>query len=122
MGSKILVVEDNLLNMELIVDWLEAHDHEVLQAYDGAKGLSLARSETPALVLMDIALPGMDGVEATRILKSDEGTAHIPIIAVTASSMRVDREALIEAGCAAVVFKPIDFGQLQDEIERVLAI
>ena len=120
MGKKILVIEDNLMNMELLSDWLEAHDFEVLQAYGALEGIELAQTLAPDLVLMDIALPGMDGVEATRVLKKDASTAHIPIIAVTASSMRVNLETLAEVGCENVVFKPIDFEELSTKMNEVL--
>lgn len=120
MAIRVLVVEDNLLNMELLTDWLAAHGHTVLKAFNAPDGIKLAENERPDLILMDIALPGMDGVEATRILRSGE-TSEIPIIAVTASSMQVNLETLIEVGCEAVVFKPVDFKELREKIERVMS-
>ena len=116
----VLIVEDNPMNMELLVDWLTAKEYRVLQAMNAPDGLELARDQVPDLVFMDIALPGMDGVEATRQLKLDERTKEIPVIAITASSMRVDREKLAEAGCYAVILKPVDFALLDRTMKEVL--
>ncbi len=104
----ILVVEDNPLNMELVIDLLEYEGFHVLQAANAEVALPLARSEKPDLVLMDIALPGMDGLEATRRLREDPATREIPVVALTASAMQVDEQRVLQAGCLGVIYKPID--------------
>ncbi|MHB8791815.1 MAG: response regulator [Thermoleophilia bacterium] len=105
---KILVVEDNLMNLELVSDVLEAHGYEVLQADTGQKALEIAGKELPDLVLMDIQLPEMDGLEVTRLLKNNEQTRGIKVIALTAHAMRGDEERAREAGCSGYIAKPIN--------------
>lgn len=105
---KILVVEDNLMNLELVSDVLEAHGYEVLQADTGQKALEIAGKEQPDLVLMDIQLPEMDGLEVTQLLKNNEQTSHIKVIALTAHAMRGDEERAREAGCSGYIAKPIN--------------
>ncbi|MHB9111142.1 MAG: response regulator [Thermoleophilia bacterium] len=105
---KILVVEDNLMNLELVSDVLEAHGYQVLQADTGQKALEIAEGEQPDLVLMDIQLPEMDGLEVTRLLKQNERTSHISVIALTAHVMRGDEERAREAGCSGYIAKPIN--------------
>lgn len=105
---KILVVEDNLMNLELVSDVLEAHGYEVLQADTGQKALEIAGKELPDLVLMDIQLPEMDGLEVTRLLKINELTSGIKVIALTAHAMRGDEERAREAGCSGYIAKPIN--------------
>jgi len=107
-GKRILVVEDNIENMRLFHAILKLEGVEVLEADEGPKGLELARREQPNLILMDIHMPGMDGLTATRLLREDEQTRDIPIVAVTASVMEKDRNKTIEAGCDGVIAKPID--------------
>ena len=114
--ARILIVEDNTLNMRLAVAVLKNAGHEALQAYNAEEGIELARRERPALILMDIQLPKMDGLEATRILKADAATAAIPIIALTAFAMKGDRERILEAGCDDYIAKPVHY---QDVIERI---
>ena len=114
--ARILIVEDNTLNMRLAVAVLKNAGHEALQAYNAEEGIELARRERPALILMDIQLPKMDGLEATRILKADAATAAIPIIALTAFAMKGDRERILEAGCDDYIPKPVHY---QDVIERI---
>ena len=114
--ARILIVEDNTLNMRLAVAVLKNAGHEALQAYNAEEGIELARRERPALILMDIQLPKMDGLEATRILKADAATAAIPIIALTAFAMKGDRERILEAGCDDYIHKPVHY---QDVIERI---
>ena len=104
----ILVVEDNPLNMELVIDLLEYEGFRALQAANAEVALPLARQEKPDLVLMDIALPGMDGLEATRRLREDPATREIPVVALTASAMKVDEQRVLQAGCLGVIYKPID--------------
>lgn len=117
---KIVLIEDNAMNMELAVDVLEAAGYAVFTAGNAEDGIRLVRSELPALVLMDLSLPGMDGLEATRVLKSDAATRHIPVIAVTAHAMRGDEERSLEAGCCAYVAKPIDVQSLRTEVSRLI--
>jgi len=104
---RILVVEDNPMNLELVRDILTAQGYEVLEAADGATGVAIARLERPALILMDLQLPQLDGLEATRQIRSDPRLAHIPIVAVTAHAMKGDDEKARAAGCDGFVTKPI---------------
>ena len=106
--ARILVVEDNPDNMLLTVMLLQSVGHEVLPAVDAEIGLALARKERPDLILMDVQLPGMDGLAATALLKSDEATRAIPIIALTALAMKGDEERIRAAGCDGYIAKPID--------------
>lgn len=106
--NKILVIEDNPMNMELTVDLLQYAGYAVLQAVTAEEGLPLARSELPDLVLMDLALPGIDGLEATQRLREDPVTSGIPVVALTASAMQVDEERALQAGCVGIIHKPID--------------
>jgi CheY-like chemotaxis protein len=107
--ARILVVEDNLVNLTLAVFLLESAGHSVLTALDAEAGLTLARKERPSLILMDMQLPGMDGLEATSQLKEDETTRDIPVIALTALAMKGDEERIRAAGCDAYVAKPLDY-------------
>lgn len=107
-NQRILVVEDNRDNMILIVDILESLDYNVIQAEDGERGVSLADSERPDLILMDLSLPKMDGWTATRMIKENDDLKHIPIIALTAHAMVGDRERALEAGCNDYMTKPIN--------------
>ena len=118
---KIVVVEDNALNMELIADVLEAAGYEVFRARAAEEGLRMARRETPALVLMDISLPGMDGLSATMALKKDPATRDIPVVAVTAHVMPGDEQKVRAAGCAGYVTKPIDVQALAGQLKAFLA-
>ncbi len=118
--ARILVVEDNPLNMELVTDLLELFQYEILQAPDAEQGIRLARDERPDLILMDISLPGMDGLEATTILRGDSATAAIPIIAVTAHAMKGDEEKIQAAGCDGYITKPIDTRTFPQEVARHL--
>jgi|SRR5476651_29909 two-component system, cell cycle response regulator DivK len=105
--AKILVVEDNPDNMTLAVLLLESAGHTVLRAIDAEAGLTLARDELPDLILMDIQLPGMDGLEATAFLKRDAATCAIPVIALTALAMKGDEERIRAAGCDGYIAKPM---------------
>lgn len=107
--AKILVVEDNPTNMKLAVLLLETAGHTVLTAPDAEGGLALARAEQPSLILMDIQLPGMDGLVATQMLKQDEATRDIPVIALTALAMKGDEERIRAAGCDGYVAKPLAY-------------
>ena len=106
--TKILIIEDNPLNMELAIDLLEAVGYVVVGAVSAEEGIQRARSERPCLILMDIALPGMDGLMATEILKTDPRTSGIPVVALTAQAMKGDRDLALAAGCADYITKPID--------------
>ncbi len=108
MESRILVVEDNELNMKLIRAILGFSGYEIVEAMDGETALELIRANRPDLILMDVQLPRMSGLEATEILKNDPGTQDIPVIAMTAYALRGDREKILEAGCDGYVSKPID--------------
>ena len=109
--ARILIIEDNPANMTLATFLLESADHTVLSAIDAETGLTIARAEQPDLVLMDIQLPGMDGLEATGILKADKDTRGIPVIALTALAMKGDEERIRAAGCDGYIAKPLDYKQ-----------
>jgi two-component system cell cycle response regulator DivK len=106
--------------MKFISEVLKISGYEVLEAPDTTVGISIAREKLPPLILMDIQLPGMDGICATKILKNDEKTKHIKIIATTASAMRGDRERIIEAGCDDYIAKPIRYKELLNKIKSVI--
>jgi two-component system, cell cycle response regulator DivK len=107
-GKKILLVEDNPVNRRLAVFLLRAHGYEVREATTAQEAFTIVSTERPDLIVMDIQLPGMDGLEVTRKLKAQPGTADIPVIAVTSYAMKGDREKALDAGCAGYVTKPID--------------
>jgi two-component system cell cycle response regulator DivK len=118
--AKILLVEDNEMNRDMLSRRLARRGHEVVCAVDGAEGLELARSETPALILMDMSLPVVDGWEATRRLKADPATCAIPLIALTAHAMSDDRERAMTAGCDDYDTKPVEFPRLVAKIDALL--
>ena len=107
--ARILVVEDNAANMKLATFLLESAGHEVLAATDAETAVALARAERPRLILMDIQLPGMDGLQATALLKKDESTRAIPVIALTALAMKGDEERIRAAGCDGYIAKPLAY-------------
>ena len=117
---KILLVEDNEMNRDMLSRRLARRGYSVVTALDGEQGHSLAGTESPDLILMDIGLPDMDGWEVTRLLKSNSRTNHIPIIALTAHALVTDREKAFEAGCDDYDTKPIEFGRLSEKIENLL--
>ena len=117
---KILLVEDNEMNRDMLSRRLQKKGYTVVTAQDGEKGYSLARSEAPDLILMDISLPAMDGWEVTRLLKANASTRHIPIIALTAHAMVSDREKALSIGCDDYDTKPVDFARLSEKIESLL--
>jgi two-component system cell cycle response regulator DivK len=117
---RILVVEDSPVNMALTVAILENAGHTILQADHATEGLEMARSEQPDLVLMDIQLPDIDGLTATRVLKGDPRTAHIPVIALTAFAMKGDEDETRAAGCDGYVTKPIRYKEFLAEMDAVL--
>lgn len=118
---RILIVEDSPVNMLLTVAILERAGHQPLQAETATEGLSLARGQRPDLILMDIQLPDMDGLEATRQIRHDPRTCDIPVIALTAYALKGDAEAMREAGCDGYVMKPIRYRELLAELESVVA-
>jgi two-component system, cell cycle response regulator DivK len=107
--AKVLIVEDNVANMTLAVFLLESAGHTVLSAVDAEAGLTLARDERPSLILMDIQLPGMDGLEATALLKREDTTRDIPVIALTALAMKGDEARIRAAGCDGYIAKPMRY-------------
>lgn len=107
-GEKILIIEDNPMNMDLAVDLLELAGFNVVQAETAEKGIALAKAELPDIILMDISLPGMDGLTAAKILKADDLTKEIPVIATTAHAMKGDEEKAMAAGCNGYLTKPIN--------------
>ncbi|MDM8537526.1 response regulator [Desulfobacterales bacterium HSG17] len=117
---KILLVEDNEMNRDMLSRRLERKKYEVVMAVDGEQGVAMADQENPALILMDISLPAMDGLEATKKIKSSDKTAPIPIIALTAHAMSGDREKAIAAGCDDYDTKPIDFKRLLGKIKNFI--
>lgn len=118
---KILVVEDNPANLNLATFLLRSAGHTVLSAMDAESGLTLAREEQPDLILMDIQLPGMDGLEATALLKRDKATQAIPVIALTALAMGGDEERIRAAGCDGYISKPMRYREVLAAIAAQLA-
>ncbi len=115
-GTLVLIVEDNDKNLKLARDVLQFHGFRTIEALNGEDGVSMARENLPDLVLMDIALPGIDGVDATRELKQDAATASIPVVALTASVMQADRARFEQAGFAGLIAKPIDVLTFPDQV------
>ena len=118
LNKTVLVVEDNHLNMKLFNGLLELGGYNVLQAKDGMEGWRMAREQRPDLILMDIQLPGVSGLEVTKWLKDDENLKSIPVIAVTAFAMKGDEEKIREGGCDAYIVKPISISDFLETIER----
>lgn len=119
-ATRILIVEDNALNLELATEVLRAHGHTVMQAHTAEEGLRLARAEQPDLILLDVRLPGMDGLAAVRALKEDARTRAIPTVAMTAQAMTGDEAEARVAGFDAYVTKPIDTRTLPRLVARLL--
>ena len=117
---RILVVEDNPMNMELAVDLLKLRGHEVLSAETGQEALEIAGRERLDLILMDVQLPGMDGLEVTGKLKENPATEHIPVVALTAYAMKGDEERMLSQGCAGYIAKPIDTRQFPEDVEKFI--
>jgi len=118
--AKILLVEDNEMNRDMLSRRLAKRGHEVAIAVDGQEGVEMAVAEKPEIILLDMSLPVMDGWEAARLLKGDDATSGIPIIALTAHAMAGDREKCIEAGADDYDTKPVDFKRLLGKIEALL--
>jgi two-component system cell cycle response regulator DivK len=117
---KILLVEDNEMNRDMLSRRLQRRGYHIVTAENGEQGLSLARVEAPDLILMDITLPEMDGWELARLLKAEEATRHIPIIALTARVLMSDQAKAFEVGCDDYDTKPVDFGRLSEKIGNLL--
>lgn len=121
MKKVILIVEDEALNMELVRDVLQVSGYTTLEAVDGKQGVELARKRKPDLILMDIRMPVMDGLEAARILKADAGTRNIPIVALTSHAMKGDKEKIIQAGCDGYLAKPLNIKDLKEKVLEYLS-
>jgi len=119
--AKILLIEDNEMNRDMLSRRLERHGFKLVMAKDGQEGVQLSVEEIPDLILMDMSLPVLDGWEATKQIKSNEKTSHIPIIALTAHAMSGDREKAMEAGCDEYDTKPINLPRLLEKIEALTA-
>jgi two-component system cell cycle response regulator DivK len=119
-GARILIVEDNPKNLKLVRDVLQFRGYVTLEAETGEAGVALAQERQPALILMDVQLPGMDGRVATQVLKADASTRHIPIVALTAVAMKGDRERLLAEGFDGYMAKPIDIKTLPKMVEHYL--
>ena len=120
-SAHILIVEDNPKNLKLLRDVLQFKGYIISAAETGEAGVALARAEQPALILMDVQLPGMDGREATQVLKADASTRHIPIVALTAFAMKGDRERLLAEGFDGYISKPIDIKEIPKVIEQYIS-
>src|ERR1700712_2174325 len=121
MSKKVLIVEDNELNMKLFHDLLDAQGYETLQTREGLQALALARAHHPDLILMDIQLPEISGLEVTKWLKEDDELSHIPVVAVTAFAMKGDEERILEGGCEAYLSKPISVAKFLATVRTYLA-
>jgi two-component system, cell cycle response regulator DivK len=119
--AKVLLVEDNEMNRDMLFRRLSRRGYNVIFAVDGRQGVEMARSEKPDIILMDMSLPVMDGWEATRRVKSDAEICGVPVIGLTAHAMTGDREKVLEAGCDDYDTKPVELDRLIDKIERLLA-
>lgn len=119
MGKTILIVEDNELNMKLFHDLLEAHGYKTLQTRNGIEAIAIARKHKPDLIVMDIQLPEVSGLDVTKWLKEDDALRHIPIVAVTAFAMKGDEERIREGGCEAYISKPISVALFLDTIRQL---
>ncbi len=119
-AKTVMVVEDNDLNMKLFHDLLEAHGYNILQTKDGMEALRLAREHRPDLILMDIQLPEVSGLEVTKWIKEDDSLKSIPVVAVTAFAMKGDEEKIREGGCEAYIAKPISVTNFLQTVARFL--
>jgi len=120
MTHKVMIVEDNELNMKLFHDLLESRGYDIIETRDGMEALKVARSERPDLILMDIQLPEVSGLEVTKWIKEDDDLKAIPIIAVTAFAMKGDEEKIREGGCEAYIAKPISVTNFLETVARFL--
>lgn len=120
MSSKVLIVEDNDLNMKLFNDLLQANGYQTIQTKDGREVMALAREHRPNLILMDIQLPEISGLEITKLLKGDDELRSIPVIAVTAFAMKGDEEKIREGGCEGYIAKPISVANFLQTVAKFL--
>ena len=120
MAKTVLIVEDNELNMKLFNDLLEAHGYVTVQTRNGMEAMELARLHRPNLILMDIQLPEVSGLEVTKWIKSDEELKHIPVIAITAFAMKGDEEKIRQGGCEAYLSKPISVVKFLETVKSYL--
>jgi len=120
MRTTVLVIEDTPANMKLVAMLLERVGYRVLQAPDAVTGIALAQEQRPDLILMDIQLPGMDGLEATRLLKANAATRQIKVVALTAFAMKGDEQRMLLAGCDGYIAKPIQYKEFLAEVARLL--
>ncbi len=120
-AAKILVVEDNPMNMELAVDLLKLAGYDVLTATTGQEALDISEREGLDLILMDVQLPGMDGLAVTKKLKENPETSHIPVVALTAHAMKGDEERMLSHGCAGYIAKPIDTREFPKAVEEFIS-
>jgi two-component system cell cycle response regulator DivK len=120
MQKSILIVEDNELNMKLFNDLLEAHGYKTLQTRSGVEAVKLARLHKPDLILMDIQLPEVSGLQVTQWIKEEEDLRHIPVIAITAFAMKGDEEKIRQGGCEAYVSKPISIVKFLETVREYL--
>lgn len=118
--ARVLVIEDNPTNMKLAALLLERNGHAVVQASTAEQGIELAQTERPDVVVMDVQLPGMDGLAATRLLKADERTKDVKVLALTALAMSGDKERIRDAGCDAYVAKPLRYKEFLDALAGLL--
>ena len=118
--ARILVVEDNLMNMELAVDLLSLQGYEVLQAHTGQEALDITNSQRLDLILMDVQLPGMDGLAVTKKIRENPKTRDIPIVALTAHAMKGFEQRIIQQGCTGYISKPIDTREFPKAVERFI--
>ena len=120
--SLILIIEDNEKNLKLVRDVLQVKGYDTIEAGTAEDGIVLARSRKPDLVLMDIQLPGMNGIDALKVLRADAATARIPVIAVTASVMQQDRNLITEAGFDGYIGKPINLKEFREAVRNALGV
>ncbi|NBB52751.1 response regulator [Rhizobium sp. CRIBSB] len=120
MSKKVLIVEDNELNMKLFHDLLDSQGYQTLQTREGLQALAMARAHRPDLILMDIQLPEISGLEVTKWLKDDDELSHIPVVAVTAFAMKGDEERIRQGGCEAYISKPISVMHFLDVVRKHL--
>lgn len=120
MSKTVLIVEDNELNMKLFHDLLDAHGYQTLQTKDGMEALAMVRQHRPDLILMDIQLPEVSGLEVIKWIKEDDNLRSIPVVAVTAFAMKGDEEKMREGGCDAYIAKPISVGKFIETVKQFL--
>jgi two-component system cell cycle response regulator DivK len=121
MAKVVLIVEDETKNLKLFRDLLQRFGYATIEATDGEQGVELAKANKPDLILMDIMMPKMNGLEATRILKADITTKNIPIVALTSYAMKGDKERILEVGCDGYIAKPVDIQELLKTVGEYLS-